>query len=323
MNRFRTTTFAIAIAALLLPAAARSQAPPAAKAASPPAPEAIPPYETAQIDPLAWAGRFGGTNCAWFDMGDGVLLVDTGASAEDAKNLLAAAKKALPDKPVRWVVMTHLHPDSNNGFSALLPTEATLIVNQRALELVAALARAPKGKTPTVLGVTDRLVLVGKSQTVEIFATPSPAHTEYDLWIWVPGSRVAYVGDLVTPTRCPMASDSGADPKEWIATLDRIADLHPAAIVATRGPFTMTGLDELSLTRTYLTRLLEILGQMKAKGVAEARVSGEMALRKVGDYCPVELDTINALALFRRMTPEGTFPPVKPALPKPPAPKKK
>jgi len=44
-------------------------------------------------------------------MGDGVLLLDTGATAEDAKNLLAEVKKTVPDKPVRWVVMTHLHRD--------------------------------------------------------------------------------------------------------------------------------------------------------------------------------------------------------------------
>jgi hypothetical protein len=42
-------------------------------------------------------GRFGVTNCAWFDMGDG--LISTGATEADGRNLLAV-KRTLPGKPV-------------------------------------------------------------------------------------------------------------------------------------------------------------------------------------------------------------------------------
>ena len=65
------------------------------------------------------------------------------------------------------------------------------------------------------------------------------------------------------------------------------------------------------MTRDYLNRMLEILKEMKAKGAAEARVSGELFAKKIGDYCPQELDAINGLALYRRMTPDGKFPPAK------------
>ena len=322
MKRFLTTTLTAAIAALVLPAAATAQAPGTAPPA--PAADALPAFETAQTDAASWMGRFGPTNCAWFDLGDSVLLLDTGASSADAKNLLAEVKRTVPDKPVRWVVMTHLHPDSNDGFAVMLPTDVLLVVNQRAVEELQGLFRGAKGKAPTIVGVTETLVLKGKAQTVEIHAVPVPAHTASDLWLYTPASGVVYAGDLVTPTRCPITTDPAADPKAWLAALDRIETLHPQALVTTRGPAVTTVSAEIGKTRAYLKRILEILRTMKGRSAPEARVSGELAAKKVGDYCPIQLDTQNALELYRRMTPDGAFPPSKPARPAAPpaAPKK-
>jgi glyoxylase-like metal-dependent hydrolase (beta-lactamase superfamily II) len=320
MKQSPVMTFLAMLAALALPPAALAQAP-GVPAPPPPAAEHA-PFETAQTDASSWAGRFGSTNCAWFDLGDGVLLLDTGAMSEDAKNLLAEVKRTVPGKAVKWVVMTHLHPDSNNGFAAMLPTDATLFVNRRAVENVRGIVQGAKGKAPTVVAVADTVVLVAKTQTLEIHATAAPAHTEHDLWVYVPASGIVYVGDLVTPTRCPMTSDRGTDPKGWLATLDKIEALHPQGLIPTRGPFSQAPATDIKLTRDYLNRMLEILKEMKAKGAAEARVSGELFAKKIGDYCPQELDAINGLGLYRRMTPDGKFPPAKAAKADAPAPKK-
>jgi glyoxylase-like metal-dependent hydrolase (beta-lactamase superfamily II) len=318
MNRFLTTILTATLAALLIAAAAPAQVPGTASRPTPAA-EVLPPFDTARTDAHSWMGRFGATNCAWFDMGDGVLLLDTGATVEDGKNLLAEVKRTVPDKPLRWVVMTHLHPDSNNGFASMLPTDVMLVVNQRAVENVQGVVRGTRRMAPTILAVTDKVVLAGKAQTLEVHSTRSPAHTMHDLWIYAPASGVVYVGDLVTPIRCPMTSDLATDPRGWLAALDEIDALHPQALVATRGPATNMAAEEIGNTRAYIKRLLEILGDMKSKNAPEARVSGEFAARKLGDYCPLGLDTVNALSLYRRMKPDGTFAPpepLKPAAPK-------
>jgi hypothetical protein len=70
---------------------------------------------------------------------------------------------------------------------------------------------------------------------------------------------------------------------------------------------------------------VEFLREMKAKNAPEARVSGELFARKLGDYCPSKLDTLNALELYRRMRPDGSFAapePTPPSRPAPPAKKK-
>jgi hypothetical protein len=120
-----------------------------------------------------------------------------------------------------------------------------------------------------------------------------------------------------------MTSDLGADPRAWIAVLDTINALHPTALVATRGPTTTAAGEQIKLTRDYLNRLLGILIAMKGRNAPEARVSGEIAAHRINDYCPIELDTINALALYRRMTPDGAFPATKPNPVPAPSPSKK
>lgn len=319
-----TTLFALFTALALAPRG-HAQAPGAPPASPKAAATQIAPFETAPVAANAWVGRFGVTNCAWFDMGDGVLLLDTGATADDAKNLLAEVKRTVPGKAVKWVVMTHLHPDSNNGFATMLPTDVTLFVNRRGMENVRGIVQGAKGKTPTLVAVAETVVLVSQTQTLEIHATATPAHTEHDLWVYAPATGIVYVGDLATPTRCPMTSDRGTDPKGWLVALDRIEALHPQMLIPTRGPYSQTPATDIKLTRDYLNRLLSILKDMKSRGMPEARVAGELFGKKIGDYCPQELDTINALGLYRRMTSDGKFPPAKSDAAAPrsvPAPKK-
>src|ERR1019366_3458998 len=74
MNR----SFPPSLAALALVFAANPAF--AVEAPKPKAPE-MPPFEVAQPYPNTWYGRFGPTNCSWIDMGDGVLVIDTGATA--------------------------------------------------------------------------------------------------------------------------------------------------------------------------------------------------------------------------------------------------
>src|SRR6202521_4093461 len=48
---------------------------------------------------------------------EGVLVVDTGL-AQNADKVLAAIK-TLSDKPIRWIINTHFHPDHTGGNEAL------------------------------------------------------------------------------------------------------------------------------------------------------------------------------------------------------------
>src|SRR3974390_13733 len=67
---------------------------------------------------------------------DGVLVVDTGI-AQMSDKVLAAIKK-LSDKPIRYIVNTHYHPDHTGGNQALRKAGATIAGGNVAGDLGAA-----------------------------------------------------------------------------------------------------------------------------------------------------------------------------------------
>lgn len=279
----------------------------ATEAPKPKAPD-MPPFEV--VKPFAtdnsWYGRFGVTNCSWIDTGDGVLVIDTGATALDAKNLKAEVARTTKNKPIRWIAMTHLHSDSNGGFSSFLPTEATIFVNVRATGALAGAIAQGTSKAPTVIGVSDRVALVAGKRAFEIGIPSGNAHTAYDLYVFDTSTRTVYAGDLVTTDRCPMLSDPDSDLKGWIGILERLDTLGAQALVPTRGNPTPAASAEIEKTRRYLKSMLAFLTEKKKQNAPEARVTGELAGEKLSDYCPRELSAINALSVYRRILNDGT-----------------
>lgn len=302
-------------AALLLPAALPGEAAPRQKkippaAAVAPLPPGVPPFEVAGDEKMhLWYGRFGLTNCAWFEMGNAVAVVDSGASERDTKNLVAQVKEKTRGKPIRWVILTHFHGDSNSGLPALVGPDMTIFVNARAAAGVSeATSKLVKtGRKPVVVGVSGKAVLAAGGRVAELFASEGAAHTGLDLFAWLPDAAAAIVGDLVTPGRCPMTSDPECDPAGWTGALDLLDKLHPAFLVATRGNVSIDSAVDVKATRDYLKRLVDLLSGFKAQGFPDTRVSGELAARKMGEYCPQQLDAVNALGLYARITPDGRF----------------
>ncbi len=313
MNRFVSRLLAAALAAST----------PAAFAAPPtPAPDAKPAAAAGVVpvvqpfkDAGLWYGVFGGTICSWLDAGDSVFLIDTGSTAADAKSLKAEIARTTKNKPVKWIAMTHLHADSNDGLASFFPSDTTVFVNARAAGILADFASRVKGPAPIVVGVGERILLGAGKLRVEIAAAPANAHTASDLYVLDAVTRTVFVGDLVTPDRCPMLSDPDSDLKGWILALDRIDALKPVGLVATRGNPTSNAASELARTRLYLTNMLQFLIDEKKKNAPEARVTGELSIEKLGDYCPRELSAINALSVYRRILPDGSTVPA-PALKK-------
>ena len=300
MNHVASRLFAAALAASAFTAA--GQPAPAGKAPAAAAPVVAQPFKDVGL----WYGVFGTTICSWFDAGDGVFLVDTGSTAADAKALKAEIAKTTKNKPVKWIAMTHLHTDSNEGLAAFFPADTTIFVNARAASLLADFVARQKGPAPNVIGVGDRLVLVAGKLRLEVGVPPGNAHTSSDLYVFDAVTRTAFVGDLVTPDRCPMLSDPDSDLKGWLVALDRIESLKPVGLVGSRGNPTPEAAPAIAQTRQYLTSLLQFLTAKRKQNAPEARVSGELAAEKIGDYCPRELSTLNALSVYRRIAADGS-----------------
>ncbi|HZV48692.1 MAG TPA: MBL fold metallo-hydrolase [Candidatus Dormibacteraeota bacterium] len=177
---------------------------------------------------------------------DELLVVDTGSTPTEARELLAELRR-VTRLPCRRVVNTHWHFDHCFGNAALLPALvhghrrcATLLrergEEQRAealrwrpdrAEELAGLEIVPPGRTL----VRRAEVEVGGRQVVLLHL--GRGHTDHDVVVFVPDAGVLFAGDLVEEGAPPSFED--AWPLEWPGTLDRLLELGAPTVVPGHG----------------------------------------------------------------------------------------
>ncbi len=272
--------------------------------------------EPIELAPGVWAGRTGASNAGWVDLGEGVALIDCGGSEAEGQILKEQIKKTTGGKPVKWVILTHLHGDVSSGLPAFFSKGLTVYVHEKVAPLV---KRSLEGKVrgggeiPVVTGVFDTVTIGGKDRQLEITGLSRPAHSSHDIYAFYPKERVLFSGDLLNPGICPKFTDPDCDPDGWLVALDVLQHENAKSLLGSDGSPRVFVDVEFEITREYMTRILGLLRKAKAAGYPEARISSELHLMKTGSYCPRQRDAFNALSLYRRMTPEGKF--TRPATP--------
>lgn len=177
----------------------------------------------------------------------GTLLVDTCATAERTRRLLAAVTDATGDPAPRWAVNTHQHGDHTYG-NSLLPERTVLIGHE---EMRAALLADPlidgcppfwdpvpdwgavRRRVPDVT-LRDTLTVHNGQRRIELHHPGYAAHTPGDVVVWLPAEKVLFTGDLVFNGLTPltfMGSAEGA-----LRTLDWLAAFGADHVVPGHGP---------------------------------------------------------------------------------------
>jgi glyoxylase-like metal-dependent hydrolase (beta-lactamase superfamily II) len=171
---------------------------------------------------------------------DGVLIVDT-QFAPMAPKILAAIRK-LSDKPVRYIINTHVHRDHSGGNEELAKaTGAQIIAHENVLKVMSAPPTGipndpndratPKGLWPTQT-YTDRKILNFNGEEIEILYL-SAAHSSGDSVVFFHGSNVITAGDAFAIRFPAYDYDGGGriqgsiDGLNKIIALIRSAKTHP------------------------------------------------------------------------------------------------
>ncbi|MBB4265170.1 MBL fold metallo-hydrolase [Roseospira visakhapatnamensis] len=203
---------------------------------------------------------------------DGVMVIDTQATPVMAAGVLEKIR-AVTDKPVKYVLLTHYHAVRVLGASAyqaqaIIASRGTheMILERGQEDYDSEAGRFPRlfqgldsipGLTwPTVV-FDDRLTVDLGNRRVEILH-PGKGHTQGDTVAWLPGERILYAGDLVEHNATPYTGD--AHLAEWPETLRRLRDMKPNRLVPGRGDALMTPGDceaAIAMTEAFVSDLFE------------------------------------------------------------------
>ncbi len=213
---------------------------------------------------------------------EAVAVIDTSGSAAMGRDLHDAIR-AVTNKPIRYVINTHMHPDHVLG-NAAFKQDAPIFVGH--YKLARALGTRSQGyitankqmlgeaafagseiilptlaiKEPTTLDLGDRTLLLEPQAT---------AHTDNDLIVTDTKTNTLFLGDLLFSVHVPTIDGSISG---WLALLDEMGKRKADRVVPGHGPKTMELPQALVPEQRYLAAIANDVRRQIAEGktLAEA-----------------------------------------------------
>jgi glyoxylase-like metal-dependent hydrolase (beta-lactamase superfamily II) len=221
---------------------------------------------------------------------EGVLVVDTG-TAQMSEKVLATIRK-LSNRPIRYIVNTHFHPDHTGGNETIGKAGSTtrggateIVSHENVLNRMSAptgkQAAAPTAAWPTDTFFPEEKDFFFNNEPVMLFHDPA-AHTDGDTIVFFRKSDVVVAGDIYVTTSYPIIdAQSGGSIQGIIEGLNRILDITVPKHEQEGGTYVIPGHGKLSDEsevleyRDMVTIIRDRIDDMVKRGLTLEQVKAE------------------------------------------------
>jgi len=223
---------------------------------------------------------------------DAVAVIDPGGSLEDGCRLRAAIRR-VTGLPIRYVVMTHGHPDHVFGAGAFRQDAPSFVGHHRLPSMLAARGEFYQRRLEATLGereagpivmptmlVQGRMDLDLGSRTLGLTAHP-PAHTDCDLSVRDSATNTLMLGDLLFVRRVPSLDGSL---RGWIRELQLLQAQRIKAAVPGHGPTRVAWPRAAEPLERYLGKLLSETREAIRRGLELEAAVSTIALSERGEW---------------------------------------
>lgn len=208
-------------------------------------------------------------NAGWLAGPEHTLLIDTCATEERTRLLLAAVEthRPAPDSPLTAAI-THAHGDHANGAGLIARSGGTALATGSAASVIAdgphtypgAFACSTWGDItpPDSMSVVTgpARIEAGGGQVADVLPVPGTAHTDGDLVVWLPRDGVLFTGDLLFDGVTPLSAQGSV--RGWLSALDWLSGFEAGQLVPGHGSILRPADGGIDAVAGYLRWLLDV-----------------------------------------------------------------
>lgn len=214
---------------------------------------------------------------------DAVAVIDTLGSVVMGRRLRDCIR-GVTDKPIKYVINTHMHPDHVFGNAAFKEDQPVFVANHKLAPALAARAERYLTMSRTSMGpeASEGIEIILPTLNVEgshaldlggrtlVLKTERTAHTDNDLTIAESATGTLFMGDLLFSVHVPTLDGSI---RGWLALIDDFEQRKAPRIVPGHGPHAMELPTALAPEKRYLAAISrDIRKLLKEDGTLEQAV---------------------------------------------------
>jgi len=189
----------VANAVLMVPDAVRQAAVPAVR------------VETTKLADGVWLLGGGSHNSVLIEFRDNVAVIEAPLNEERSLAVIAEVAKLVPNKPIRYVVNTHMHFDHSSGLSPFAAEGITIITHENNKDFLEKALSGPRtlagdnlakaNRKPSVETAGDRRVLRDATRTIELHHIKNLEHSDGMLVAYLPAEKLLLTADFNVPAQ--------------------------------------------------------------------------------------------------------------------------